>query len=253
MLVKVEHRFSKGFSVINSFTWSKLFEDTSWTGPEIAGRRVEHKLGGEDRPMRLSIAPIWSIPIGRKREFGASMPKVLDAVVGGWQLSGQFQIQSGVPVVFGTDSFFSGQNFALQSGQSLNKWFDTSQFLRFPENTDISTYPAWTGVKNLPGYNCKPTSASDATRNGVYQDFATYIRNYPTRWGNVRASRTNNLDMVIYKNLTSWRRSGSSSGSRCTTRFNHVRFAAPNSDPTSSSFGIVGKTQQNNSRLCRWR
>ena len=31
--------------------------------------------------------------------------------------------------------------------------------------------------------------------------------------------------------------------------FNHVRFAAPNSDPTSASFGVVGKTQQNNARL----
>ena len=113
MLVKVEHRFSKGFAVINSFTWSKLFEDTSWTGPEIAGRHVEHKLGGEDRPFRLSIAPIWEIPIGRKQALGKSMPKVLDAVVGGWQLSGQFAIQSGVPVVFSTDSFFSGKDFAL--------------------------------------------------------------------------------------------------------------------------------------------
>ncbi len=31
--------------------------------------------------------------------------------------------------------------------------------------------------------------------------------------------------------------------------FNHVRFAAPNSDPTSASFGVVGKTQQNNARI----
>lgn len=45
LLAKVEHRFSKGFAVINSFTWAKLFEDTSWTGPEIAGRKIEHKLG----------------------------------------------------------------------------------------------------------------------------------------------------------------------------------------------------------------
>ena len=67
MLAKVEHRFSKGFAIINSFTWSKLFEDTSWTGPEIAGRHVEHKLGGEDRPFHLSIAPIWQLPIGRKQ------------------------------------------------------------------------------------------------------------------------------------------------------------------------------------------
>ena len=76
MLVKVEHRFSKGFAVINSFTWSKLFEDTSWTGPEIAGRHVEHKLGGEDRPFHLSIAPIWQIPIGRGETLGSAMPKV---------------------------------------------------------------------------------------------------------------------------------------------------------------------------------
>jgi hypothetical protein len=251
MLVKIEHRFSKGFSVINSFTWSKLFEDTSWTGPEIAGRRVEHKLGGEDRPLRLSVAPIWTIPVGRKGKLGANMPKALDAIVGGWMLSGQFQIQSGTPVVFGTDSFFSGQNFALPKGQqSLDKWFDTSQFIRFPaRNADISTYPAWTGIQNLPGYNWKPTSASDATRNGVYQDFATYIRNYPTRWGNVRGSRVNNVDVVISKNWNIKEKVRVQYRFEVYNAFNHVRFGGPNSDPTSSSFGVVGKTQQNNSRL----
>ena len=185
MLAKVEHRFSKGFSVINSFTWSKLFEDTSWTGPEIAGRNVEHKLGGEDRPFHLSIAPIWQIPIGRKQKLGENMPKVLDAVVGGWQLSGQFNIQSGVPVVFGTDSFFSGKDFALpKDQQSLAQWFDTSQFHPLPRRRTRTSRPI------PPGPACRtcpaPTSsrlASDTTKNGVYQDFATYIRNYPTRWG----------------------------------------------------------------------
>jgi hypothetical protein len=246
MLAKVEHRFSKGFAVINSFTWSKLFEDTSWTGPEIAGRRVEHKLGGEDRPFRLSVAPIWEIPIGRKRALGGSMPKVVDAVVGGWQLSGQFAIQSGVPVVFGTDSFFSGKDFALpRDQQSLSKWFDTSQFQRFPDKTaDITTYPAWTGVMSLPGANFKP-AAGDATKNGVYQDFAAYIRNYPTRWGSVRASRTNALDMGIYKNFVIRERLKTQFRFETYNTFNHPRFAAPNSDPTSSSFGVVGASQQN--------
>ena len=53
MMVKVEHRFSKGFSVLNPFTWSKLFEDTSLLGPEITGVHVEHKLGGE------VLANVW--------------------------------------------------------------------------------------------------------------------------------------------------------------------------------------------------
>ena len=246
MLVKVEHRFSKGFAVIDSFTWSKLFEDTSWTGPEIAGRNIEHKLGGEDRPFRLSIAPIWEIPIGRKQALGKGMPKVLDAVVGGWQLSGQFAIQSGVPVVFSTDSFFSGKDFALpKDQQSLNKWFDTSQFQRFPDKgADITTYPAWTGVMSLPGASYKP-AAGDTTKNGVYQDFAAYIRNYPTRWGSVRASRTNNLDLGIYKNFVIRERLKTQFRFESYNTFNHPRFAAPNSDPTNSSFGVVGASQQN--------
>jgi hypothetical protein len=246
MLAKIEHRFSKGFAVINSFTWSKLFEDTSWTGPEIAGRNVEHKLGGEDRPFRLSIAPIWEFPIGRKQALGKGMPKVLDAIVGGWQLSGQFSIQSGVPVVFSTDSFFSGKDFALpKDQQSLSKWFDTSQFQRFPDKgADITTYPAWTGVMSLPGASYKP-AAGDATKNGVYQDFAAYIRNYPTRWSDVRASRTNNLDLGIYKNFVIRERLKTQFRFESYNTFNHPRFAAPNSDPTNSSFGVVGASQQN--------
>jgi hypothetical protein len=246
MLAKVEHRFSKGFAVINSFTWSKLFEDTSWTGPEIAGRNVEHKLGGEDRPFHLSIAPIWQLPIGRGHTLGKDMPKLADAVVGGWQLSGQFNIQSGVPVVFGTDSFFSGSSFALSHDQqSLKRWFDTSQFQRFPDKTaDITTYPAWTGVMSLPGASYKP-AASDTIKNGVYQDFASYIRNYPTRWGNVRASRTNNVDLGIYKNFKMAERVKLQFRFETYNTFNHARFGAPNSDPTSSSFGVVTASQQN--------
>lgn len=252
MLFKIEHRFSKGFAVINSFTWSKLFEDTSWVGPEIAGRNIEHKLGGEDRPYHLSIAPIWQIPVGRKQRFGTNMPKAVDAFIGGWQLSGQFNIQSGVPVVFNaTDSFFfSGQNFALpKDQQSLAKWFDTSQFVRFPaKNTDISNYPAWTGIQSLPGYNFKP-KAGDSDVNGVYQDFANYVRTIPTRWGDVRASRVNNVDAVITKTFTIHESVKLQYRFETYNLFNHVRFGAPNADPTSASFGTVAPTEQNNARL----
>jgi len=249
MLAKVEHRFSGGFSVINSFTWSKLFEDTSWTGPEIAGRHVEHKLGGEDRPFHLSVAPIWVIKVGRNKKLGKGMNKVLDSVVGGWMLSGQFNIQSGVPVVFGTDSFFSGQDFALKSGQSLSQWFDTSQFIRFPaKNTDISKYPAWTGIQSMPGYNYVPKTG-DTITNGVYQDFATYIRNYPTRWADVRASRVNNVDAIISKNWSIREKARVQFRFEAYNLFNHVRFGGPNTDPTSASFGKVDPTEQNNARL----
>ncbi len=255
LLMKAEHRFKKGFSLIAAFTWSKLFEDTSFIGPEIAGH-VEHKLGGEDRPLHLSIAPVWEIPVGRGRKLGNSMPKLLDAVAGGWEISGQYNSQSGVPVAFNaTDSFFyDGKNIALPGGeQNLDRWFDTSHFYRFPDRSCdaacLAAYPAWTGVQNLPGYNWQPSSTTDATRNGVYQDFGNYVRTIPTRWANVRASRVNNLDAGIYKNFKIRETVKIQYRFETFNTFNHPRFAAPNANPTSGSFGRVDKTQQNNARL----
>ncbi|MFB3827040.1 MAG: carboxypeptidase regulatory-like domain-containing protein [Bryobacteraceae bacterium] len=250
MLVKVERRFRSGFSIINSFTWSKLFEDTSFWGPQVAGLVAEHKLGGEDRPFNLSIAPIWEFPIGRGKKVWGSMPRVADAVLGGWQLSGHYRIQSGTPTVFDTDSFFDGQNFALpRDQQSLDRWFDTTHFVRFPDkNTDVSAYPAWTGIQQMPGFNYKP-AAGDTIKNGVYQDFATYIRRYPTRWAMVRNSRTNEMNMGVYKNFRIRERVKIQYRFETFNTLNHPRFSGPNTNPGSGSFGRVTPAQQNNPRM----
>ncbi len=249
MLLKVERRFKGGFSVLNSFTWSKLFEDTSLLGPQIAGPFVEHKLGGEDRPLHLSISGIWNLPFGRNKKVWGTMPKALDLAIGGWELSGHYNIQSGVPVVFGDDCFYDGQDISLpRDQQSLDRWFDTSHFIRFPDkNTDISNYPSWTGIQNLAGYNYKP-AANDSIKNGVYQDFAANVRRFPTRWGNVRVSRTNELNMGIYKNFRIREELRLQYRFETFNAFNHVRFGEPETDPTSASFGRVTPTQQNNAR-----
>src|SRR5260370_31153603 len=169
-------------------------EDISYIGPEIAGRRIEHRLGDQDRPFHLSIAPIWEIPAGRNRQLWSKMPKLVDAILGGWQLSGQYNIQSGAPVSFDANDsfFFSGKDFALpKDKQSLAQWFDTTHFYRFPDKNatlaTLASYPAWTGVQNLPGYTYVP-AANDTIKNGVYQDFGTSCPSLPTPW--VHAPRT---------------------------------------------------------------
>ena len=115
------------------------------------------------------------------------------------------------------------------------------QFIRLPvKNTDISNDPWWTGVQSLPGASWVP-SASDTARNGVYQDFASYVRDIPTRWADVRASRVNNLDAVIAKNFRIREKVKLQYQFEAYNVFNHVRFGAPNGDPTSASFGKVDR------------
>ena len=249
LLAKAEHRFSHGFSLLYAFTYSKLFEDTSFVGPEIAGPIVEHKLGGEDRPFHHSIAGVWELPVGRHGRWMHSIPKAVDAFVGGWELTGQFTLQSGVPVVFSTDSFFSGKDFALPADKrSLAEWFDTTQFAAFPsKNSNISTYPAWTGIQSLPGYNYQP-AAGDTIKNGVYQDFASFVRSYPTRWNDVRAPGVNNLDAGIYKNFRPVERVKLQVRFETFNTLNHPRFPAPETNPGSANFGRITPNEQNNAR-----
>ena len=238
--------YQRPFSLLAAYTFSKLFEDTSFWGPEISGPIPEHKLGGEDRPHKLSLAPIYELPFGRHKKFFSKMPKLADAIMGGWQLTGQFVIQSGAPVVFGTDSFYDGKDFHLSRGdRTLTRWFDTSHFVKFPNaNDDISLYPAWTGVQNLPGANYKPSGPSDP-RNGVYADFGNYVRRYPTRWANVRASRVNVLNLGIYKNFRLREDWKIQVRGEAFNAFNHPRFGLPNTDPASANFGVVDPSQLN--------
>ncbi len=248
-LGKVEHRFSKGLSVIGAFTWSRLFEDTSFLGNQIIGPVIEHKPGGEDRPFHFSIAPIYELPFGRGKTFGRSASRLLDAFIGGWELAGNYTVQSGVPVAFTTDSFFTGHDVALpHDKQSLNEWFDTTQFAPFPsKNTDISTYPSWTGIQNLPGYSYKP-AANDTIKNGVYQDFSNYVRNFPTRWNDVRASRVNEANIGLYKTVSLTESVRFQLRFDTFNTFNHPRFPAPDTNPGSATFGRVSPSQQNQAR-----
>ncbi len=250
LLLKVERRFKKGFSVIAAYTLSKLFEDTAFWGAEISGPIAEHKLGGEDRPHMFNIAPVWELPIGRGKKIGGRMPKILDAVAGGWELSGSFRIQSGTPAVIGSNYFFDGQEFSIARGErSLDRWFDTSHFMRYPgRSDDISKWPAWTGVQNLPGAGFKPTQPGDPA-NGVYQDFGNIVWRLPTRWAHVREDRVNEATIGIFKNFKVRERMKVQFRGEAFNAFNHPRFDGPETSPGSSRFGRVTPAQQNLARI----
>lgn len=253
-LFKLERRFSKGVSLIASFTWSKLFEDTAFVGGDQLRSQgaIEHKLGGEDRPYHFSIAPVVELPFGKGKKFGSKAPKLAELLVGGWILSGNYNVQSGVPVVFGSNNFFfSGKDFSLGDKKTLAQWFDTSQFVPFPsKNTSLATinaYPAWVNIQSYPGYNWVPP-ASDSARNGVYQDFNSYIRTFPTRWNDVRADGVNELNLGLHKSFPITERIRLQLRFDAFNAFNRPRFGAPTTDPTSSSFGRVQGSQQNQAR-----
>ena len=104
---KLEKRYSAGLYLLNSFTWSKAIDNASGhletangdnSRVNIRDLRNEKGLSGYDQPFNNTTSFTYELPFGRARKFGSSWHPVLDAVAGGWRLTGINTMTSGLPV-----------------------------------------------------------------------------------------------------------------------------------------------------------
>ncbi|MPZ16946.1 MAG: hypothetical protein GEV06_03360 [Luteitalea sp.] len=100
--LRVERRFSDGFSVLSSYTWSHAIDIG---GEQLVGdlelrdvRNIDAERGDArfDVRHRYSLAAMWDLPVGENRrwDLGSSL---LNAIVGNWQISGILTLQTGKP------------------------------------------------------------------------------------------------------------------------------------------------------------
>jgi hypothetical protein len=111
MTLKVEQRFRSGFQVLGSFTWGKAidqFSEIQNVGGAISsiaqyGRRydLERGLANFDQRRRLVINWLYELPVGRGKPLLGGSHRVLDAVVGGWQVNGIVMLATGTPFTIG--------------------------------------------------------------------------------------------------------------------------------------------------------
>ncbi|HEX4231228.1 MAG TPA: TonB-dependent receptor [Bryobacteraceae bacterium] len=101
LLVKLDKRLTHGLSFLASYTYGKSIDEGSGTasGSDASGgvQNSRNQFSGErglsdfDVRHRFVLSPIWNLP------FGAAGKSFTDWIIGGWQLSGIFQLQSGRP------------------------------------------------------------------------------------------------------------------------------------------------------------
>lgn len=100
--VNLERRFTRGVAFTAAYTFSKAKDnspgafDSSGNRPQDP-RNIDAEYGNSalDIPHRFVTSWLYEIPFGRKRKYGSDLPRALDFLIGGFQLNGIVNVQSG--------------------------------------------------------------------------------------------------------------------------------------------------------------
>lgn len=134
----ITKRYAAGVQMGFTFTWSKQMENIRYSDLTAGG--PAHTIGEYDRPKRVTFNLVWDLPIGA----GKALPvenKVLDRIVGGWQVSSMHIYQSGGPIMLSTTMLPTGTSPHLdRSNQTVDRWYNTAAFTPFPAYT-VRTLP----------------------------------------------------------------------------------------------------------------
>jgi hypothetical protein len=156
--ITYQHQMSFGLSLLSNYTWSKCLSDqhapqnsqynvgyrAQWLpGFGIAG---DYALCDGDAAGLVHVAGSYNLPFGRGRQFGSSMSKPADLIVGGWEINGFYTFQSGQPLTvtcpnatsadFGCAANLTGQG--LYTGpHNYTQWMNPAAFAQPPLATAI--------------------------------------------------------------------------------------------------------------------
>lgn len=112
---KYEKRFSRGLAMLAHYTVSKLISDSDVSSSDVnwlgggsgvqnwKNLRLERSLSVFDIPQRAVVSFSYQLPFRPDRPLGSRV-NLLDALIGGWEVSSILTFSSGYPLDIGLDS-----------------------------------------------------------------------------------------------------------------------------------------------------
>jgi len=227
---RVEKRFTRGYTLLASYTRSKLRERVSFLNP--TDTNYEERISVNDAPHRMVLSWVWELPFGKGRVFGNEWKGITQALLGGWQFQGIWQAQSGRPLELG-NLFFNGEPSKLRTnikGRNVDAAFDTSGF-----------YFTDAAVQFINPSTGNPTGVPDPVkqRNDPRIRLASNIRTFPSRLAGFRGQPLHLSDLSLIKSFSFSESVRLQLRAEFLNALNHPQFNNPILDPTSSDFGKV--------------
>ena len=141
MTAKLEKRFSKGLTLLTSFTWAHNIDQGNEDLFDAGGGTVtpwdmslERASSSLDRRLGYMLSAVYEIPLGKGHSYFTS--GLGDAIFGGWQVGGLFSRYTGMPVPHTINVNNQNLGGAVRgdwvrspelpaSQRTIDHWFDT--------------------------------------------------------------------------------------------------------------------------------
>ncbi len=129
---KLEHRSGHGLYLLNSFTWSQAIDNAEGHLEEVAGDsgriNLANPLGdrgpsGYNQPLNEVLSLVYDLPYGKGRMFGGDAPRLMQEILGGWQITAINSASSGLPVniTYSPNSAQSVSTILVQRPNQISK------------------------------------------------------------------------------------------------------------------------------------
>jgi hypothetical protein len=201
--IGIRKRFGNGLQFMGNYSHSRIMQrDTTLNASEPTV--LEKRVSSEDVPNHLVFRASYDLPFGKGRRFLGQANYWENLLAGGWNVTGFYMYQTGLPLDFSEFDF-------LYNGGALN--YD-------PRN--------YQHAFNTSAFNTNST-----------QQLQYNYRTFPTGFNNLRSDGINNLDMSAIKQFQLAERVGLQFRAEMFNTANHVQFSDPNLTPTSKQFGTV--------------
>jgi hypothetical protein len=214
-------RSSGALKLSANYTWSKSIDTTSNDGDSFDvpfdsfNYRLSRGLADSDRAHVFNSAVIYSVPIGKGRQFAHDWPRWLDIAAGGWELGGLMIWESGHPF-----TVYSGRQTAAVDLQTLAN-YDGDRRIGSVQRRGDGVY--WFSPEEIKGFSFPAAGEIGASGRNAF-----------------RGPRYFDVDLSISKRFMLSERHWLAFRSEAYNVFNNANFALPgNNLTTPASLGRI--------------
>jgi len=253
MVAKLERRFHNGLNVLVSYTFSKTITDADSIQPFYStlqsqggtqnpyDLRAEKAVSNQDIPNNFVASYIYELPVGRGKHFLSGTPRPVNAIIGGWRISGVLRYLSGQPISFfganGIPGFDNGIRPNRVAGQAVRRSGAFNPLLF--NNSGTTGYDPTSGACTTGYWNCG--AFADPNPNpGV--DVPYVFGNMPRNSADIRSFPFYDEDLSLAKTFAITERVRAEFRGEFFNTFNRHVFNKPDSGVQDTNFGQVGST-----------